>query len=79
MPELIPRLNAFEEQMDGFDHRVNGAQDQFATLMNGEENHFVARVAKELPKVMDKYVNQKLNRAKRQVSDVQPRDTAFLR
>jgi hypothetical protein len=55
-PALDQRLKTMEQRMDGFDGKMKQAEDRFVERMN-----------KELPSVMDKYINRKFEEMKRQV------------
>ncbi|MGA2960942.1 MAG: FHA domain-containing protein [Candidatus Korobacteraceae bacterium] len=54
-PALDQRLKVMEQRMDGFDGKMKQAEDRF-----------VDRMDKELPSVMDKYINRKFEEIKRQ-------------
>jgi hypothetical protein len=54
-PALDQRLKTMEQRMDGFDGKMKQAEDRFVERMN-----------KELPSVMDKYINRKFEEMKRQ-------------
>lgn len=55
-PALDQRLKTMKQRMDGFDGKMKQAEDRFVERMN-----------KELPSVMDKYINRKFEEMKRQV------------
>jgi hypothetical protein len=54
-PALDLRLKVMEQRMDGFDGKMKQAEDRFVERMN-----------KELPSVMDKYINRKFEELRRQ-------------
>ena len=54
-PALDQRLKVMEQRMDGFDGKMKQAEDRFVERMN-----------KELPSVMDKYINRKFEELRRQ-------------
>jgi pSer/pThr/pTyr-binding forkhead associated (FHA) protein len=54
-PALDQRLKVMEQRMDGFDGKMKQAEDRFMERMN-----------KELPSVMDKYINRKFEELRRQ-------------
>jgi pSer/pThr/pTyr-binding forkhead associated (FHA) protein len=54
-PALDQRLRVMEQRMDGFDGKMKQAEDRFVERMN-----------KELPSVMDKYINRKFEELRRQ-------------
>jgi hypothetical protein len=45
MPQLNQRLNEFETRMDGMDTKFQGAED-----------HFIMRMNKEMPVMLDRYL-----------------------
>ncbi len=55
-PALDQRLKTMEQRMDGFDGKMKQAEDRFVERMN-----------KELPSVLDKYINRKFEEMKRQI------------
>ncbi len=62
MPQLNARLNKFEQRVDAVQVQINGADGR----MKQAEDHFVQRIDRELPAMMDKYLNRKMEEAKRQ-------------
>jgi pSer/pThr/pTyr-binding forkhead associated (FHA) protein len=60
-PALDARLNTFEKRMDGVDAKMKDAEDRLVLRMN-----------KEIPAMLDKYVDQKVNQAKRQAELPRP-------
>jgi hypothetical protein len=60
-PALDARLNTFEKRMDGVDAKMKDAEDRLVLRMN-----------KEIPAMLDKYVDQKVNQAKSQAAVARP-------
>ena len=60
-PALDQRLKVMEQRMDGFDGKMKQAEDRFVERMN-----------KELPSVMDKYINRKFEELRRQTGKSRP-------
>jgi len=60
-PELDTRLSSFDKRMDSMDGK-----------MKAEEEHFIQRMNTEIPAMLDKYVDRKLNDAKRQAAVARP-------
>jgi pSer/pThr/pTyr-binding forkhead associated (FHA) protein len=60
-PELDFRLNSFDKRMDAVDGKMKDAEDRLVVRMN-----------KEIPTMLDKYVDQKLDQAKRNAAIGRP-------
>jgi hypothetical protein len=60
-PELDTRLSSFDKRMDSMDSK-----------MKNEEEHFIQRMNTEIPSMLDKYIDRKLNDAKHQAASARP-------
>jgi pSer/pThr/pTyr-binding forkhead associated (FHA) protein len=60
-PELDNRLSSFDKRMDSMDGK-----------MKAEEEHFIQRMNTEIPSMLDKYIDRKLNDAKHQAAVAKP-------
>jgi len=67
-PALDARLGAFESRLGAFEKRADGLDGK----MKEAEDHFIGRVDKEMPVVLDKYVNRKMEEMKRQAPALPP-------
>ncbi len=61
MPSLDARLGKFEQRVDAVQAQINGADGR----MKAAEDHFVQRMDKEMPAMMDKYLAKKMDEAQR--------------
>lgn len=61
-PALDERLGKVEHSLDSAQQQMNGIDQK----MQQAEDHFVARLNREMPVVLDTYVNKKLEEMKRQ-------------
>lgn len=59
-PALDARLSTFEKRMDGMDAKMKQAEDRF-----------VERLNRQIPLVLDAYVNRKMQEVKRQADKYQ--------
>jgi hypothetical protein len=67
-PALDTRLNVFEQRMDGLDEKLKTAQDQMVNSMDAKakmtEDRLVERMNGEIPRMLDKYIAQKMTEIK---------------
>ncbi len=61
MPELDQRLKKFEGRLDEVETQMNGLDARFQRA----EDHMVARLDKELPGMIDRYMERKMEELRR--------------
>jgi hypothetical protein len=61
-PELNARLDRFEQRLDAADAQMNGLDGKFRAA----EDRFVSRVERELPGVLDRYLESRAHELVRQ-------------